>query len=102
MYVLYWTKLWYALILLLSKIWVSMFVLSLWDNCNDQSICCEKLSTDIFFFRISKCAFFIFYTTTQRHLNIFEEKNNIKTLNIPTMSYTKKGVPNFPKYLNEG
>lgn len=78
-----------------------MFALSLWDDCNDQSICCEILSTDTFF-RISKCGVFIFCTTAQRHLNIFEEKNNITNLNIPTMSYTKKGVPNFPKYLNEG
>lgn len=46
--------------------------------------------------------FFIFYTTAQRHLKFFEEKNNITNLNIPTMSYTEKGVPNFPKYLNEG
>lgn len=44
----------------------------------------------------------MFYTTAQRYLNVFEEKNNITNLNIPTMSDTKKGVPNFPKYLNEG
>lgn len=44
----------------------------------------------------------MFYTNAQRHLNIFEEERNVTNLNIPTMSYTKKGVQNFPKYLNEG